>query len=227
MLSGKSRAGLLLATVFAINWAETWSEDWIQGSFFTNSNIGIRCAAAFQWLEGRMSFDFNNATSSLEAYGFSAAYFLIFPILAIGITVVLAKQSDCLYLRFFARAIALNYLLSVPFYLFYPIPERWAFPESGAMLLSDRVSSRLIETFRPISGLDNSFPSAHVSITVIIILTAYLFHMRYRHVIMTLGLTVILSTYVLGIHWIPDMIAGAALGIVSTCLIAAIEIGAA
>jgi len=37
------------------------------------------------------------------------------------------------------------------------VPERWAYPESHAVLLSDLWSTRLIETIRPISGLDNCF----------------------------------------------------------------------
>jgi len=43
------------------------------------------------------------------------------------------------------------------------VPERWAYPESHAVLLSDLWSTRLIETIRPISGLDNCFPSFHIS----------------------------------------------------------------
>jgi membrane-associated phospholipid phosphatase len=86
------------------------------------------------------------------------------------------------------------------------------------MLLSDRWSSGLIELLRPISGLDNCFPSTHVSFTVVIILVGYLFRVRLRHTILALGMTTILSTFVLGIHWLPDILAGVAVAFLSVAL---------
>jgi membrane-associated phospholipid phosphatase len=120
--------------------------------------------------------------------------------------------------RVFCLAIAADYLLSLAFFLFFPVPERWAFPDSGAVLLSDRWSSSLIAFLRPISGLDNSFPSTHVSFTVVIVLVAYLFRLRLRHTMMVLSATIVLSTFALGIHWIPDILAGLAVGTLSVAL---------
>jgi membrane-associated phospholipid phosphatase len=83
------------------------------------------------------------------------------------------------------------------------------------MLLSDLWSSKLIETIRPISALDNCFPSFHVSMTVITALVCYVYEVRMTRMVAALGGIVIVSTFVLGIHWIPDMIAGAAVGTIS------------
>jgi membrane-associated phospholipid phosphatase len=41
---------------------------------------------------------------------------------------------------------------------------------------------------------------------------------RFRSPVLALGLTVIISTLVLGIHWAPDIIAGAAVGCLSVAL---------
>ena len=120
--------------------------------------------------------------------------------------------------RVLCLSIAADYLLSVGFFLFFPVPERWAYPDSGAMLLSDRWSSSLIDLMRPISGLDNCFPSTHVSFTVVIILVGYLFRVRMRHTVLALGTTTILSTFVLGIHWLPDIVAGVAIACLSVAL---------
>jgi membrane-associated phospholipid phosphatase len=224
MLHDKTRSALLLAGVFAANFIETQAESWVQSEFFRDSDIGLRCAAAFQSLEGRAPFDFHNFTNLITVYTASIAYFVVFPLLVVCTAVALARRSNALYFRCFARAIAINYFASLPFYLFYPIPERWAFPESGALLLSDRVDTALIDIFRPISALDNCFPSSHVSITVVIVIAAYLFQMRAKHTVLALGVTVIISTYVLGIHWIPDMIAGTALGTFSLLSALAVEV---
>jgi membrane-associated phospholipid phosphatase len=101
--------------------------------------------------------------------------------------------------------------------------ERWTHAESGAMLLSDRWSSKLIEIVRPVSGLDNCFPSSHTSITVVIIAVAFFFNVRFRAPVLALGIAVIISTFVLGIHWLPDVIAGAAAGGLSVALALRLE----
>ena len=79
------------------------------------------------------------------------------------------------------------------------------------------------EVIRPISGLDNSFPSFHVSLTLIIIIVGFLFRVRMRRTILVLGMTVVISTYILGIHWIADIIAGLAVGALSVMLALRLE----
>lgn len=96
-----------------------------------------------------------------------------------------------------------------------PIPERWALPDSHAVLPSDLWSTALIETVRPISGLDNCFPSFHVAGTFDAVLVWYLLRLRYRHAIGFLGGAVPISTVLLGIHWVADVVAGLALAAVS------------
>jgi membrane-associated phospholipid phosphatase len=45
-----------------------------------------------------------------------------------------------------------------------------------------------------------------------------MFRVPMRMSALALGATIVLSTFVLGVHWIPDMIAGVALGIASVLL---------
>ena len=86
------------------------------------------------------------------------------------------------------------------------------------MLLSDKVSDKLIEFVRPMSGLDNWFPSFHVSLTVLVVAACFMFRVPMRMSALVFGAAIVLSTFVLGVHWIPDMIAGFALGIASVLL---------
>jgi membrane-associated phospholipid phosphatase len=120
--------------------------------------------------------------------------------------------------RIFALAVTADYAISLPFFLFFPVPERWAYPESGAILLSDLWAPELIEFFRPISGLDNCFPSFHVSLTVVMVALAFLYRLRYRWSAFWLGLLIILSTSILGIHWLTDIVAGLATGILAVAV---------
>jgi membrane-associated phospholipid phosphatase len=140
------------------------------------------------------------------------------PLLLLLTLFVLARRPGITSYRVFSLALTVTYAVSLPFFLFFPVPERWSFPDSNAILLSDLWSSKLIEAFRPISALDNCFPSFHVASTVVIVLVWFLFRLRFRVSILALGTTVILSTFVLGIHWIADMGAGLALGFLSVAV---------
>ena len=107
---------------------------------------------------------------------------------------------------------------SLTFFVFFPVPERWSHHASEATLLSDLWSSKLIEAVRPISGLDNCFPSFHVSLVTVIVACCYLYRVRLRTSVLLLGLTVFLSTFLLGIHWIPDIVAGVGTGVLGVAV---------
>jgi len=68
------------------------------------------------------------------------------------------------------------------------------------------------------SGVDNCFPSFHVSLTVLVVAACFTFRVPMRICAAALGATIVLSTFVLGVHWVPDMIAGVAVGIASLLL---------
>jgi membrane-associated phospholipid phosphatase len=219
MLHNKTGLSLLLALVFALNYAETALETLIKAKYGLGSEWGAQLAYAFHQLEGNYSFEYHDATNVLAIYGYSISYFFLFLLLSVGVAFALARRKEISPYRVFSLAIAIDYAVSLPFYLFFPVPERWAYPDSGAMLLSDLWSSKLIEAIRPISGLDNCFPSFHVSGTVVTILVCYLLQVRLRTSVLALGMTIILSTFVLGIHWAPDIIAGLAVGVLSVSLV--------
>jgi membrane-associated phospholipid phosphatase len=218
LVSSRGGLAVLLALVFGVNWLETVSETRARAASGVGTELAANLARAFHWLEGYSTFQYHDATNWLAVYGYSISYFFLYPLLAVGIAVALAVRADLRPFRVYSFSIAGAYVISLPFFIFFPIPERWAYPEAEATLLSDQWTSTLIETFRPISGLDNCFPSFHVSLTVVMILIAYLFRMRLRTALVPLAMTVVLSTFVLGIHWLADIVAGAAVGVVSVWL---------
>jgi DNA-binding SARP family transcriptional activator/membrane-associated phospholipid phosphatase len=215
-----SRTGLaaLLAGVFAFNLIETTAETWLEKRSPLLTDLRLQASRAAHWFEGHLSFDYHDLTNPVAIVGYTTAYFFVFPALLIGVGLVLARRPSIRPFRIFATAIAINYLVALPFFLFFPVPERWFYSAAGAVVLSDLLSTRLIDTVRPISGLDNSFPSFHVSLSVITALSAFVFRLRYRWSILYLAATVVLATFVLGIHWLPDLLAGAAAGVLSVSL---------
>ena len=215
-----TRWGLVgvLALVFLTNYVETALEELVKLQTGFGINLGHQLARAAHWLEGSYRFENHDVAGWLAVYGYSSSYFFFFPALAVLIAVVIARRRTLSAFRVLCLAVATDYVISLPFFMFFPVVERWAYPDSGAILLSDLWSSRLIEAFRPISGLDNCFPSFHVSLTMVLVLVCYRFRLRFRHAIPAVGLTIIFSTWVLGIHWIADMVAGAAVAVVSVAV---------
>jgi serine/threonine protein kinase/membrane-associated phospholipid phosphatase len=216
----ESRGGLtlLMAGVFAVNLVETSVESWLRRGAGLGSDLGFAFARAAHWLEGGLSFEAHDVSSALALYGNSLAYFFLFPLLLLGMAWALARRAAIAPYRSLALSLVIAYAACLPFYLFCPMPERWAFPESEAVLLSDLWSSRLIEGFRPISGLDNCFPSFHVALSVIVALLGLVHRVRWRLALVGFASLVILSTFVLGIHWLVDIAAGAAVGVLSVAL---------
>lgn len=223
MIQSKRKLWGLLALVFVVNWLETSIETSLNSRFQLGSRLAAGFTAAAQQIERNYSFEGHDLTNFLAVYGYSVAYYFIFPIMGLAVAWALAARQDIKPFRVLTFAVVIDYLISLPFFLFFPVMERWTNADSGAMLLSDRWSSKLIEVVRPLSGLDNCFPSSHTSITVVVILVCFLFNVRFRTPVLALGITVIISTFVLGIHWLPDMIAGAAAGGLSVALAMRLE----
>ena len=217
MLRSKPALFLLLALVFALNVAETGAENLLKAGAV--SPRGYQAAEAMRRFEaGGLNFENHDRTNRVAIYGYSISYFLAFPLLALGAVVAFAWREEVAAFRTLCLAVAIDYVVSLPFFLFFPLPERWAYPDSEAILLSDLWTSKLIEWIRPVSGLDNCFPSSHVSLMVVMILICYRFQARFRTTVLALGSIVILSTLVLGVHWVPDVLAGVAVGTLSVTL---------
>jgi membrane-associated phospholipid phosphatase len=209
---GKLAALCVLVVVFLVNLGQTGLEGtWSPGV----TARSLEFASALHWLEGRAALENHDVTNAIAVYGYSAAYFILFPILVALVGCALVRRPDPRPFRTYAFALAADYAISLPFFLLFPVPERWAYPDAGAILLSDLWDSRLIEAFRPMSALDNCFPSFHTSMTVVLVLCAFLHRLRFRVVLIPLGVMVVLSTYALGVHWIGDVVTGAAVGCAS------------
>jgi hypothetical protein len=221
-----TRPGLLLLLfgVVLLNWAETSTEIALGPAAGFLAKVAEQTPKAMGWLEGGLGFEFHDVTSMVAVYGCSISYFFLLPAMALGTLLTLGRRIDISPLRVFSLSVGLVYLISLPFFIFFPVPERWSYPMSDATLLSDLWSFRLIETIRPISGLDNCFPSFHTSFTVVITLCCFLFKVRLRYTVLFLGLTVLLSTFLLGIHWIPDIVAGVATGVLGVVLARRIDL---
>jgi serine/threonine protein kinase/membrane-associated phospholipid phosphatase len=205
----------LLGIVFLVNLAETAAEGALQQSLGTVGDLANAVARAQRWFEWDVAFDRHDLTNALAVYGYSVVYFFVLPAMLLITGLGLARRADVQPYRVFCVTLSATYAVCLVFYVFFPVPERWAFPESEAILLSDLWTSRLIAAVRPMSGLDNCFPSFHVASAADVAIVCYVFGARFRSVAAVAAVAVTLSTFVLGIHWLPDMAAGLALAFIS------------
>ena len=149
------------------------------------------------------------------------AYVILFPALVPwGLAVFdwLADRRRCVALLI---GYISNYLLALPFYLFFPVRECHVFYKANlenelVRLGLDQCNPALMIILRPMSGVDNCFPSFHTSLSVTVALFA-IFSGRRRFAVATTTVSslIILSTLYLGIHWIIDVLAGVAVGAIA------------
>jgi membrane-associated phospholipid phosphatase len=215
-MHSKFRLTILLLVLGLINAGEVALEKRLSGSTYLFSADHKRAVATgFHLFENEFTFEDHDTTNDFAVKGYTIAYFFAWPLMLVSVAICLIARKDTRPYRCLAIAGMIDYVISLVFYLTYPVPERWIIAESGAMLLSDLWSSSLIQWIRPMAGIDNSFPSFHVSSTVILVLACYAFRVRMRNTVLWTAVPIILSTYVLGVHWLADILGGLFTGTLS------------
>jgi hypothetical protein len=195
-----------VAAVAALAQAQAEAGGWNPANYA----LGHRVAQALQELEG--GFDFSGA-DAVPGWGVAAltiAYYLLQPALLVGALVIWFQAPSVRPLRLFTGSLAAAYALALPFHLVLPVPERWAFPGSGAMLLSDRWGEGWIRAARLWSSPDDGFPSLHAALAAVVVIVAYAVRARWRHVVLCLGLLAGSSSFFLGLTWLPGLAMGVA-----------------
>ncbi|MHA0858369.1 phosphatase PAP2 family protein [Paenibacillus sp. CMAA1364] len=146
-------------------------------------------------------------------------YVIVFQSLLIAsIGVYLMDRNKVfVYATFFA--IMINYAVAIPFYIFVPVNEAWSYPPSGVVFHMLDVFPSFEEEYRPLSGLNNCFPSLHTSISVTICYLGFRSgNVRWKFITGISSVIIVFSIFYLGIHWVIDMIAGSMLGITASTL---------
>ncbi|WP_059044715.1 phosphatase PAP2 family protein [Paenibacillus rubinfantis] len=110
--------------------------------------------------------------------------------------------------------VILNYLVAIPFYLLFPVNEVWSYAPSGASFYMLEVFPQFEQVYRPLSGLNNCFPSLHTSVSVsMAILAMRSGNRRWGWFAAVCSAIILFSIFYLGIHWLTDMLGGSVLAV--------------
>ena len=203
----------ILLTLFVVNYAQTQLELIRQTP--AQVQTGYEIAQAFLELEGSLDFSQFEGLGEASAAAHSIAYYILTPLLVLGVGGTLILRREITPFRVLTLALALSYLVALCFFVFFPVPERWAFPPANAALLSDAWSTGLIERFRSFKSMDNTFPSLPAAFVLATLLVSFRYRFKFRIAACLIGIATLLSSFTLGIHWVPDILMGGFLGIFS------------
>ncbi|WP_246073035.1 phosphatase PAP2 family protein [Paenibacillus dokdonensis] len=146
-------------------------------------------------------------------------YVIVFQSLLIASVGVYVSDQNKVFVLATCFAIIMNYAVAIPFYLFFPVNEVWSYPPSGVSFLMLDVFPNFEREYRPLSGLDNCFPSLHTSISVTMMVLGLRSGNRRFGIMTTISaIVIVFSIFYLGIHWLTDMIAGTILGLLASNL---------
>ena len=116
-------------------------------------------------------------------------------------------------------AYAANYVLAAPFYLFFPVVEVGWSAHSDALPLLDAIWPGLSGESRIASGLDNCFPSLHVSMTTSVLWLAWHHGPPGLHrLAWVVAVGTAFTVVALGVHWVLDVASGVPFGILCGAL---------
>lgn len=139
-------------------------------------------------------------------------YVVVFPSLLVTSLILYVHRNHLRLFYTLCYAIMINYLVAIPFYLFFPVDEVWAYRSSGVSFFMLDAFPTFESEYRGMSGLNNCFPSLHTSISLTLALIARESGVRaWKWIAGLSAATIIFSIFYLGIHWFTDMLGGTAL----------------
>lgn len=151
-------------------------------------------------------------------YFLSYYYVVVFTALMIASIFLYSLHKNKKLFYALCYAIMLNYMIAIPFYLFFPVTEVHAFNPNVRFLMLDAFPTFESE-YRPLSGLDNCFPSLHTSLSVTLAVLARRSGNRFWKIFVPISAAIVIfSIFYLGIHWLTDMCGGLVLGLFASKL---------
>ena len=142
-------------------------------------------------------------------------YVWIFAFIIYFTPILILALDDRPTFRRYAIAMLFNYVVLLPFYIFFPVTVTGFYADSGMtpLLYIDTHWGRMVTSVDP---LNNDFPSAHISLVVtalLVLISAGVDYRRYYYFVACSAVGITFSVLYLGVHWLADVFAGLVLAI--------------
>jgi membrane-associated phospholipid phosphatase len=144
-------------------------------------------------------------------------YVWIFAFVLYFTPILILTLDDRATFRRYSLAVLFNYVILLPFYIFFPVTVTGFYADSGMtpLLYIDSNWGRMVTSIDP---LNNDFPSAHVSLVVtalLVLVYAGVDYRRYYYFVACAAVGITFSVLYLGVHWLADIFGGFALAVVA------------
>lgn len=147
-------------------------------------------------------------------------YVWVFTFILYFTPILLLSLDDRVTIRRYSVAMLFNYLVLIPFYIFFPVTVTGFYAESGLtpLLYINTNWGRVVTSVDP---LNNDFPSGHVSIvltTLLVLMSAGWDRRGYVYFLAASVAGIVFAVLFLGVHWLADVFAGMVLAVGATLL---------
>ena len=144
-------------------------------------------------------------------------YVWIFAFVLYFTPILILTLDDRATFRRYSLAVLFNYVILLPFYIFFPVTVTGFYADSGMtpLLYIDSNWGRMVTSIDP---LNNDFPSAHVSLVVtalLVLVYAGVDYRRYYYFVACAAVGITFSVLYLGVHWLADIFGGFALAVIA------------
>ena len=198
---------LLIMTMVGIHLIEVNILDPITTEF-----VGTDFAHNIYAFEGDIVPNFSHLWTPVLLYFFVIIYMVIhgFTLYFLPFFFIVANEKKAM--KHLAYGFFIVYAVAIPFYLFLPITNVYIFRNIDSGL--EMVLPGIERYFYSTTTQNNTFPSLHVAMTILLTWCVYQTNNKKLQYFMTFVMvSVIFSVIYLAIHWISDVISGAILGL--------------
>jgi membrane-associated phospholipid phosphatase len=174
--------------------------------------IGNDFASNIQSIEGDIVFWFSQHWTPILVYFFVIIYIAVYPFTLWFSPLYFIINNEKKAMKNLSYGLLLIYLISLPFYLFFPITNVYRY--YGVSSALENVIPSVENFFYSTTTQNNCLPSLHTAMTILVAWSVY--QTRNKKLIyfsFFCMISVIISVIYLSIHWIADVISGAVLSV--------------
>ena len=174
--------------------------------------VGYDYANAIQGIEGDTVFWFSQHWTPVLLYFFVIMYIAVYPFTLWFAPTYFLITDQKKAIKTLAYGLLLIYLITLPFFLFMPITNVYAF--YGANSALETVLPSVENFFYSATTNNNCLPSLHTAMTILVAYSVSLTgNKKFTYFAYFCMVSVIISVIYLSIHWISDVICGALLAV--------------